>query len=302
MDEYRTVLETTNIAVMVFEEDATISVVNHQFERITGYSKAEVEGKRRWTEFFMQDELRKIRDYCRQRVADPERGVNSCETEFIAKDGAKRNILLTVAVVPGTNKSVASFLDITSWKLTEERLTFMATHDVLTGLPNRALFDDRLTVTLAQAKRRQKSLAVMLLDLDNFKKINDSYGHKMGDELLRAVARRLGDILRESDTVARMGGDEFLFLFPEIPEPASTEVIAEKILALLRKPYSIRQNRLYITGSIGISIYPDDGRDPDTLMKNADTAMYGAKQKGRDNYQRYKPSMSPAPEDLAAGA
>jgi len=298
MDEYKTILETTNIAVMVLEENATISMVNPQFERLTGYRKAEVEGKRRWTEFFVEDDFKKIRQYCRQRAADPDRGPGNCETEFIAKDGVKRNILLTVATVPGTRKSVASFLDITSWKLNEERLTFMAMRDPLTGLPNRVMFADRLAVTLAHAKRKQTSFAVLLLDLDNFKEINDNYGHKWGDELLRVVARRFGSILRESDTVARMSGDEFLFLFPEIAEPLNTEVIAGKILELLRKPYSIRQRRLHITGSIGISIYPDDGRDTDTLMKNADIAMYRAKQEGRDNYQRYKLSMSPQPPSL----
>ena len=124
MPEYRTVLESTNISVMVFEEDATISLVNPQFERITGYSKAEVEGKRRWTEFFIEDELRKIKQYCRQCAADPERGPSNCETELIAKNGAKRNILLTIATVPGTRESVASFLDITRWKLTGKGFTF----------------------------------------------------------------------------------------------------------------------------------------------------------------------------------
>ena len=124
MDEYKTILHSANIPAMVLEQDATISLVNPQFEKLTGYKKAEVEGKRRWTEFFIEDELRKIRQYCRQRAADPERGPRNCETELIAKNGAKRNILLTIATVPGTSESVASFLDITSWKLTGKGFTF----------------------------------------------------------------------------------------------------------------------------------------------------------------------------------
>jgi len=122
MDEHKTILEAANIAVMVLEEDTTISMVNSQFERLTGYRKAEVEGKRRWTEFFLEDDLRKIRQYCRQRAADPERGSNSCETEFITKDGVKRDILLTIAPVPGIRKSVASFLGITRRTWSEHRM------------------------------------------------------------------------------------------------------------------------------------------------------------------------------------
>ena len=295
MEEYKTILETTNMGVIVLEEDSVISMVNPQFETLTGYEKAEVEGTCRWTEFVARDELRKILDYCHQRFTDPERAPTSCETVFLTKEGARKNVLLTVATVPGTEKNVVSFLDITSWKTAEQKLTHMATRDVLTGLPNRALFADRLDVALARARRRQEPFAVMLLDLDNFKEINDDFGHKVGDELLRVLGLRLAGILRESDTVARMGGDEFLFLFPEITGPQSTEVVARKILELVSNPYSIRNRRLNITGSIGISIYPNDGQDPDTLLKNADMAMYRAKEQGGNNYQRYTLSMDLTP-------
>jgi diguanylate cyclase (GGDEF)-like protein/PAS domain S-box-containing protein len=179
--------------------------------------------------------------------------------------------------------------DITERKRAEEKLAYMATHDALTGLPNRWLFNDRLTLELARAYRNRQKVAVMLLDLDHFKDVNDTLGHTVGDKLLQVVGERLTSIVRKSDTVARMGGDEFMLLslFPGIRREEDAVKIAQRILQAFRKPFIFDDHEIRITTSIGIAIYPYDGKDADTLIKNADIAMYQAKAGGRDNYQRY---------------
>lgn len=169
----------------------------------------------------------------------------------------------------------------------EEAILQLAYHDTLTGLPNRTLFNDRTGVALARARRYSQRLAVMLLDLDHFKKVNDTLGHSVGDELLKAVGQRLADVLRESDTVCRMGGDEFLLLLPEIDKPENAATAAQRILEVIREPFPLGEHILRITTSIGIAVYPDDGEDGDHLVKRADVAMYRAKDTGRDNYQLY---------------
>jgi diguanylate cyclase (GGDEF)-like protein len=169
----------------------------------------------------------------------------------------------------------------------QERLAYMATHDPLTGLPNRPLFKDRLTLALTHAKRDQQRLAVMLLDLDHFKDVNDALGHTVGDELLQVISARLRMALRQGDTVARIGGDEFLLLLPGIVRSEDAARIAEKILEAVHQPLEREGRRFRVTVSIGIAIYPEDGDDADTLMRKADEAMYGAKKHGRNNYQHY---------------
>ena len=168
----------------------------------------------------------------------------------------------------------------------------MAYEDALTGLPNRVLFVDRLKVAMAQAQRHKQKLAVMLLDLDQFKDINDTYGHNVGDQLLRIVGQRLTNLLRKSDTISRMGGDEFFLLFPELTRENDAETIAQKIMDAFQKPFAFDGHRLRITTSIGIVLYPDNGEQVDILLINADIAMYQAKKKGRNNYQRYTATMS----------
>ncbi len=177
--------------------------------------------------------------------------------------------------------------DITERKRAEEIIKHMAYHDDLTGLPNRRLFNDRLYLALAHAQRSQQKLAVMLLDLDHFKVINDTLGHSVGDQLLQVVGERLVSLLRKGDTVARMGGDEFMLLLPEIAQVEDAAEVAARILEAFREPSVFDGHELHITSSLGIALYPDDGEDEDTLMKNADIAMYRAKGEGRDNYQRY---------------
>jgi diguanylate cyclase len=173
----------------------------------------------------------------------------------------------------------------------EEQLRHQAFHDALTGLPNRALLNDRLALALAHAHRNLSRLAVMFLDVDRFKLINDSLGHSVGDELLRQVAARLASSLREGDTLARLGGDEFILLLPGVGEDAAAAKVAGKLLLALREPFHLEERELFLSASIGISVYPLDGTDPENLVKNADVAMYRAKEQGRDNYQLYRADL-----------
>jgi diguanylate cyclase (GGDEF)-like protein/PAS domain S-box-containing protein len=177
--------------------------------------------------------------------------------------------------------------DITERTYAEEQIKHLAYHDALTGLPNRLLFKDRLTVALSHAQRERTRLAILFLDLDRFKVINDSLGHNIGDQLLQAVAARVSSCVRESDTVARLGGDEFTLLLPNLLRSDDAAPIAQKILEAVRYPFHIEGREFFITTSIGISLYPEDGTDAETLIKNADTAMYQAKEQGRDNYQLF---------------
>ena len=174
----------------------------------------------------------------------------------------------------------------------EETARSLAYHDYLTGLPNRRLFNDRLGMALVRAQRNQQKLAVMLLDLDHFKDVNDTLGHSMGDKLLQAVSERLRSLLRKGDTVARMGGDEFIVLLPEIDQVEAAMDVGNKILVAIRWPFTIDGHGIQVSTSVGIAIYPDDGEDEDTLLKNADIAMYQAKDQGRDKYRSYARDMN----------
>ncbi len=177
-------------------------------------------------------------------------------------------------------------------ELAAGQVEHLAYHDALTGLPNRPLFMDRLIVALAQAHRANQKLAVLFLDLDRFKDINDSLGHSVGDALLKAAAERIRHCVREGDTVARFGGDEFTLLIPRIDHIEDAAKIAQKIIETLKIPFSVSERELFITTSVGVSLFPSDGLDPETLVRNADTAMYRAKDQGRDNYQLYAPAMN----------
>ncbi|MFP5245403.1 MAG: PAS domain S-box protein, partial [Thermoanaerobaculia bacterium] len=182
--------------------------------------------------------------------------------------------------------------DITERTYAEEQIKHLAYHDALTNLPNRLLFKDRLTVALSHAQRESSRLAVLFLDLDRFKVINDSLGHNIGDQLLQAVASRVQACVRDSDTVARLGGDEFTVLLPRLHRSEDAAPIATKIIEAIRYPFHIEGREFFITTSIGISLFPEDGTDAETLIKNADTAMYQAKEVGRDNYQLFNATVN----------
>src|SRR5437868_1857306 len=172
------------------------------------------------------------------------------------------------------------------------KMSHLAQHDSLTDLPNRVLLTDRLTQAISLARRTSEQLVLLFLDLDHFKNINDSLGHAIGDKLLQSVAQRLVACARHSDTVSRQGGDEFVVLLPQIGRAADAAVLAQKMITALAAPHTIAGNELRINASIGISRYPNDGQDAESLLKSADTAMYYAKKKGRNNFQFFKADMA----------
>jgi len=178
--------------------------------------------------------------------------------------------------------------DITVRKQMENQLTMMATHDGLTGLPNRNLLNDRFNIAMAKAQRVKTGLALMVLDLDKFKTVNDTLGHANGDQLLRLMAVRLKDIMRKSDTIARIGGDEFVVLLPDILSPDDSIKTAQKILQSFNQPFMLDEHELNVTSSIGIAVYPENGSDIEELMNKADRAMYAAKESGRNTYRLFR--------------
>lgn len=203
-------------------------------------------------------------------------------------DGSLLWVLENVTLVPGDQGRPdvleGTIIDVTERKLAQEQIEFQAYHDVLTGLPNRQLFRDRISVALAHARRMERSAAVMFLDLDQFKNINDTLGHSIGDRLLQAAAARLKNCVRAEDTVARMGGDEFTILLPDLGDRAGAIKVAEKVLEAIRYPMSIDGVDLEISTSIGIAMFPEDGLDAEDLLKSADAAMYRAKDAGRNRF------------------
>jgi len=188
--------------------------------------------------------------------------------------------------------AVIVFRDVSAARAMALEMTRSAQHDFLTGLPNRMLLNDRVNQAIASATRHSHKLAVLFLDLDGFKHINDSLGHPIGDKLLKSVAGRLLDCVRGSDTVSRQGGDEFVVLLSELERSDDASITARRMLHAVAEPHSVDQHDLHVSTSIGVSVFPDDGLDADTLIKNADTAMYQAKENGRQSYQFFKPAMN----------
>jgi diguanylate cyclase (GGDEF)-like protein len=188
--------------------------------------------------------------------------------------------------------AVIVFHDVGEARTMALKMTRLAQHDLLTGLPNRLLLNDRITQAISLSRRQSKHFAVLFLDLDGFKQVNDTLGHKFGDKLLKLVAKRAVACVRGSDTVSRLGGDEFVVLLPEVADAGDAALTSEKILAAIASPFAISGRELRLTVCIGISIYPEDGHASDSLIKCADTAMYEAKGKGPGTYRFFGPKFS----------
>jgi diguanylate cyclase (GGDEF)-like protein/PAS domain S-box-containing protein len=222
--------------------------------------------------------------------------VNNFESEIYCKNGQIIWISENTRVVKDDAGSVVYFEgtveDITARKQAETTIRYQAFHDLLTGLPNRVLLNDRLSVALAEAERTKEALAVMFMDLDRFKTINDTLGHAVGDQLLQQVVGRAINALRSVDTIARWGGDEFTLLLPHLSQPADVINVAERILAAFSSTFCLEGQSFRITCSIGIAVYPGDGTDTTTLLRNADAALYQAKSLGRNRYQLYTPNLN----------
>jgi diguanylate cyclase (GGDEF)-like protein len=224
-----------------------------------------------------------------------EGSVQNLEFPLRRKDGQQIWVLENVSLIPGRGREpellVGTLLDITDRKRAEEQVVYQAYHDALTGLPNRQLFEDRLSLAIAYANRSQRGLAVLYVDLDHFKLINDTLGHTVGDRLLEVVVKRMRQCVGEGDTIARMGGDEFTVLLPMVDEAEAAE-IAQRLLRSIERPILVQGHRLFATASIGISLFPIDGEDGETLLKNADNAMYRAKEVGRNAVQLCTPELN----------
>jgi len=291
-EKYRTILEDIEEGYYEVDLAGNFTFFNDSLCKIQGYTRDELMGMNN-REYMDKETVKRVYKIF-NTVFRTGKGAKIHDWHIIRKDGSKRAVEASVSLIRDAEGKKTGFRgvirDITERKRAEEELQYTATHDALTGLPNRALFNDRLSLALTQADRNKKKLAVMLLDLDYFKDVNDTMGHSMGDQLLRVVGNRLTELLRKGDTVARVGGDEFLLLLSEIARIKDANIIAQKILETFRKPFVLDDHEIMITTSIGIAIYPDDGADAHTLMKHADVAMYRAKDKGRDNFQRYTPA------------
>lgn len=272
---------------ILFHKDMVITDVNHGVTRVVGYSAAEMIG-RNPLEFVAEDCRQAVIDYIGSGADAP------YESEVVHKDGRRVPVEFTGRSMArnGETYRMGTMLDITDRKKSEERIRFMAYHDALTGLPNRVMLLERLESLLALARRHQGQLAVLFLDLDHFKTVNDSLGHHAGDLLLTEVARRILAAVRESDVVARQGGDEFLIVLAELAEPAAAAAVAAKLLATITAPFDIEGHQVSVAPSIGISMFPSDGATPVELIRNADSAMYLAKGNGRGQYQFFTQTLS----------
>ncbi|MBS9405674.1 EAL domain-containing protein [Halomonas sp. TRM85114] len=291
-------LNSIGDAVVTTDLDSQVTYLNRVAETLTGWSGAEAIGKP------LADVLHLIDSKTLQATPNPaQRAMQENRTVGLAMDcvlirhdGSQLEIEDSAAPIHDRNGRVIGavivFHDACQSPTQSAKLAYQAQHDALTGLPNRVLLSERLTRAIGLAHRHQHQVALMYLDLDAFKPINDSLGHALGDHLLQSVAGRLSDCIRDTDTVCRQGGDEFVVLLSEINKPQDAARIAEKILAALAEPYRISNHELRITTSIGISLYPDDGTDDPTLLHNADTAMYHAKKSGRNHYQFFRADMN----------
>jgi diguanylate cyclase (GGDEF)-like protein/PAS domain S-box-containing protein len=288
---FRALAETAPCAIFIYQ-GSEFRYVNAAAAELSGYTPEELLR----LSFFdlVHPEFRervKERGLARQRgEAAPSR----YEFKVLTKSGEERwlDFSSTVIEFGGRTAALGMAFDVTDRRRGDERMRTLAYHDPLTGLPNRLLFHDRVQLAVAQAHRSRERLAVLFVDLDGFKLINDSLGHALGDRVLEKVAERLVSCVREGDTVARLGGDEFTLILPGLHRVDELPPLAEKILEVLRRPLRTEGRELYVTASMGASLYPDDGEDAATLVKNADTAMYRAKEQGRDQCQLYTPSMN----------
>jgi len=282
------VFQHSGEALMITDQANNILEINPAFTRLTGYTPEEVRGR---NPRFLSSGRTPPETYVAMWRGIQEGSFWQGEVWDRRKDGGVYPKLLTITVVRdamGTIRHhVASFTDITEQKATEERIRHLALHDALTGLPNRLDLQGRLEQAIVAARRGYQQVAVMFIDLDRFKQINDTHGHNIGDGLLVEVARRLKSCVREADVVARLGGDEFVVVLPDVGTSTEAGQVADKILAALGQPYRIEGLDLASSPSIGIAMFPHDGNDDETLMKKADVAMYRAKSGGRNNRQFY---------------
>jgi diguanylate cyclase (GGDEF)-like protein/PAS domain S-box-containing protein len=291
-------LNSIGDAVICTDNSGNITFLNLAAESMSGWSRRQAAGRP------MREIFRIVDASNRETVPNPKQTAvgkkqtlqlpSSCI--FVRHDGFEIPVEDSVSLICDRDGqpdgAVIVLRDVSGAQAMALLMTHSAQHDFLTGLPNRLLLNDRVNRAIALSSRQKKKAAVLFLDLDGFKHINDSLGHPAGDKLLQSIAKRLVDCVRGSDTVTRQGGDEFVILLLEVEQSQDAAIVARRMLAAVAEAHSINQHDLHITASIGVSIYPDDGGDAEALIKNADTAMYQAKENGRQNFQFFKPAMN----------
>ena len=278
--------------IIMINEAGEILGFNPAAEHIFGYTQEEVLGRN--LKMLMPEPFRSEHNsYVNHYLQTGETKIlGICGREVVAvrknREQFPMDLSASVMVLDEQRYFIGIVRDITEHKLAEEKIARLAHYDYLTGLPNRALFLDSLEHAISLAKRNHYKVAVLFLDLDGFKKINDTLGHDAGDLLLRETAQRLKDTIRASDTVARVGGDEFIFVLNEIGSDENAALMANKIIVTLSEPFELKGQQCHVGGSIGISIFPDGSNTPNTLLKQADDAMYLAKQSGKNTHKFYR--------------
>ncbi len=293
-DAAQNYLDIISVMILILDSNNNVILINRRGCEIIGYEADEVIGKN-WIDNFLPQRFRnKVNEVSDSLIKAKQKKIEYFENPILTKDGKEKMIAWNNTLMYDASGNVIGLLtsgeDITERRIIEERNIYLANYDLLTGLPNRAYLDNQLKYILGMAKRKRENIAIMLLDLDHFKDINDTLGHDIGDLLLIEYAKRLQSSLREIDTVSRLGGDEFIILLPNI-RMSSVGKLAQKLIDVIKRPFEIDGQELHITTSIGIAIYPDDGVDFKTLYKNIDTAMYRAKKEGRNSYRFFTEKM-----------
>lgn len=313
----QSIIENSPFSLVATDTSGQIIAVSPALERLLWYRRDELVGKHNAVLFHDTGELENRAAVLSEELEEPlaadfgtlvakaRRGlIEGTEWTYVRKNGSRLPVNLTVTSLQSGDKVTTGYLlvayDISEQKKANAYIEHIAHHDHLTGLPNRTLMQDRLDNALSRVKRYHNKLAVLVMDLDRFKRINDSLGHMAGDQLLKTVAERLLMAVRESDTVCRMGGDEFVMILPDIHSDSDVAAVCQKILALIAKPVQLGLNSILVTPSIGVSIAPQDGQCSADLLKHADLAMYHAKQKGRNGYQVFRPHMASETVDTMA--
>ncbi len=303
------VFESVAEAIMVTDANNRITAVNPAFSNITGYTLEEALGQ---SSRLLSSGRHDANFYTEMWRVLQQTGAWSGEIWNRRKDGSLYVEWLTIRALHGYCNSnglcdmagghVATFTDITQRKEAEDRLRYKAHHDTLTHLPNRSLFEDHLQLALSQARRYRRDFALLYIDLDRFKQVNDTLGHAAGDVLLVEAAQRMSLCIRESDTLSRFGGDEFAALLTEINDIEEVEEIAQRIVSTLDRPFELPQGLAQISGSVGIAIYPQHGTTADQLKNNADLALYSVKRSTRNNYRIYSPELNETVETAETSA
>lgn len=292
------VFENTSEAIVITDTDLRILDVNLAFQNITGYSREEALGEK--VSILRSGRHDKL-FYAHIRKTLREKGSWQGEVWDRRKNGEIYPKWLSISCML-ENGSVARYVglfsDLSTMRHTQEQLYYMAHYDSLTGLANRRHFLDRLKIGLEDARRTKERIAVLFIDLDGFKQVNDTYGHRAGDQLLREAANRIKNSLRQSDTVARMGGDEFTAILPHLKNVQDSVVAAQKMIARMGEPMLLEQREVLMSSSVGISIFPDDATEADSLLACADTALYRAKELGKNCHQFYSPELNKRAEEI----